>query len=427
MANLPGNRVGRAIVVQYGGRRRYAVAAALAQQGRLEAFYTDFCVGRGVGRVAPLIGWLPYLSTRVDVSRRLPPANVLVRTRTFLPWALSVRHAQRCRVGSEERVRRLWMAHENAGAKMLSRGFGLATHVVMQFGEAISFARGARESGLTVVTDVNVAPSTERIVHAERKSFPGWEHDGYIYGQEMANGRPWARPVDEMLSVSHAFICPSEFVRDDLIKNFGVAPERARLVPYAVSERWSRMVTSPTPGRILFAAGTVDLRKGIHVLARASTLLRDRGRHYSIIVAGSVPDSIVRRPETSALTFVGRLSSRQIEHEFGKADLLVCPSLAEGSAGVTYEALGCGLPVVATREAGSIVRDGVEGRIVAARDPLALAEAIDSVVLDRDRREAMSVAARGRAEQFNLNSFQERLVVSVFSDGTMHQATEENQ
>ena len=49
-----------------------------------------------------------------------------------------------------------------------------------------------------------------------------------------------------------------------------------------------------------------------------------------------------------------------------RADVFVFPSLFEGSAVVTYEAIACGLPSIVTPEAGSVVRDGVEGFLVPA-------------------------------------------------------------
>jgi len=50
----------------------------------------------------------------------------------------------------------------------------------------------------------------------------------------------------------------------------------------------------------------------------------------------------------------------------------VLPSLAEGSAGVIYEALASGFAVITTESAGSVVRDGIEGFIVPEGDPQAL-------------------------------------------------------
>ena len=61
------------------------------------------------------------------------------------------------------------------------------------------------------------------------------------------------------------------------------------------------------------------------------------------------------------------------------ADVFVFPSLFEGSAVVTYEALACGLPSVVTPNAGSVVRDGLEGFVVPPRDVEALAARMEQL------------------------------------------------
>ncbi len=61
------------------------------------------------------------------------------------------------------------------------------------------------------------------------------------------------------------------------------------------------------------------------------------------------------------------------------ADVFVFPSLFEGSAVVTYEALACGLPSVVTSAAGSVVRDRVEGFVVPPRDVRMLAEKMEQL------------------------------------------------
>jgi glycosyltransferase involved in cell wall biosynthesis len=99
--------------------------------------------------------------------------------------------------------------------------------------------------------------------------------------------------------------------------------------------------------------------------------------------------------------------------EFAAADVFVLPSLAEGSAETTYEALACGVPVVTTLEAGSVVRDGVDGWIVPSRDPDALANAIAEIVGDRQKRERMSRAARERARDYTWERYGERLLAAL--------------
>ena len=97
---------------------------------------------------------------------------------------------------------------------------------------------------------------------------------------------------------------------------------------------------------------------------------------------------------------------------------IACYSLLEvnswcGSAETTYEALACGVPVVTTPEAGSVVRDGIDGRIVPSRDPEALANAIAEIVEDRQKRERMSRAARDRAHDYTWERYGERLLAAL--------------
>jgi glycosyltransferase involved in cell wall biosynthesis len=85
---------------------------------------------------------------------------------------------------------------------------------------------------------------------------------------------------------------------------------------------------------------------------------------------------------------------------YRSADVFAFPSLAEGSALVTYEALASGLPVVTTANAGSVVRDGIEGFIIGAGDAGALAQRLDELHRDPCLREAMGRAARERAAAY---------------------------
>jgi glycosyltransferase involved in cell wall biosynthesis len=85
---------------------------------------------------------------------------------------------------------------------------------------------------------------------------------------------------------------------------------------------------------------------------------------------------------------------------YQNADFFVFPSLHEGSALVTYEALACGLPTITTRNAGSVVRDGREGYLVPIRSPEGLAAAMEALRQDQTSRRAMGIAARRRAQAF---------------------------
>jgi glycosyltransferase involved in cell wall biosynthesis len=84
------------------------------------------------------------------------------------------------------------------------------------------------------------------------------------------------------------------------------------------------------------------------------------------------------------------------------ADVVVVPSRYDGMALILLEAMACGAAIVATRAAGSSILEGA-GVLVPVEDPRALAEAIDGLLADADRRRSLGLAARKRvAEQYSL-------------------------
>jgi glycosyltransferase involved in cell wall biosynthesis len=289
-------------------------------------------------------------------------------------------------------------------------GYGSATHVYSMLGECAPFLVEAHERGLEVVSEVYIPLSTERILAEERRAFSDWEPDV----PDFASIRHAAAREDVLLTRSHHFICPSAAVLDDLIAHFGIARDRTSIVPYGVHPDWLSAEPRPARRRILFV-GEPNLRKGIHYLAMAAARLRTTGHAYEFRVAGNVARPVAQQPLCRDLLFLGRVPRDRIHEEFAAADVFVLPSLAEGSAAVTYEALAAGVPVVTTRAAGSVVRDGIDGRLVPERDPVVLADAIAGIVEDRERRARMSLASRQRARDYTWERYGERLVGALRS------------
>ena len=404
----------RFIVVQIGARHGYAIPAILDQAGLLERFYTELCGTVGAGRYLAMARFVSRGDSRAArlAARRLPD-GIAGKTRTFArPVA---RHAWRSRRldpgdaagGFRENLR----FSDELGEAMARAGYGAATHVYGMMGECGPFLARASRRGLRVISEVYIPLSTERILAEERRAFPDWEPEVPDYA---ALRREAGAVGDALLRWTDHFICPSPRVRDDLVANFGVGCVRTSVVPYGVEPRWFDVDPRPVPRRVLFA-GAACLRKGIHYLAMAAERLRAGGCGYEFRVAGEVTPRVAAQPPCRHLTFLGRVPRARMCAEFEAADVLVLPSLAEGSATVTHEALAAGVPVVTTRAAGSPVRDGIEGRIVPERDPAALADAIAEIVGDRDRRARMSAAARRRAGAFTWDRYGERLVAALRS------------
>ena len=101
---------------------------------------------------------------------------------------------------------------------------------------------------------------------------------------------------------------------------------------------------------------------------------------------------------------------RDIPHLMGKASVFVFPSLDEGSALVTYEAMAAGLPVVTTPNSGSLVRDSLDGYIVPIRDAQSLAERIEFYYKYPQRALEMGRNGRERIAAFSWERYGEELV-----------------
>lgn len=160
---------------------------------------------------------------------------------------------------------------------------------------------------------------------------------------------------------------------------------------------------------VLFV-GVVCARKGVPELAEAGAALRARGLAFRLVVIGGqgpTPDPEYARV-VAALTDTGQADAavgpeygEQVRARLRDSDVFVLPSYLEGQPMAILEAMASGLPVVATAIGAvpTMIRDGVEGRVVEPGDIPALTEALADVLESAQRRQAMGTAARKRAEE----------------------------
>jgi glycosyltransferase involved in cell wall biosynthesis len=93
-----------------------------------------------------------------------------------------------------------------------------------------------------------------------------------------------------------------------------------------------------------------------------------------------------------------------------QASVFAFPSLDEGSALVTYEAMAAGLPVIATPNAGSLVRDSIDGYLIPIRNSEALAERIEFFYHYPHQAVEMGRNGQERVGEFTWERYGEELV-----------------
>lgn len=156
------------------------------------------------------------------------------------------------------------------------------------------------------------------------------------------------------------------------------------------------------PLRIVFI-GQAVARKGLPVLLRAFEALREHVPATLTLVGATDAEVAHMLLDGSGVRALGKVSDARKLAELARADVLCAPSLHGESFGmILTEAFAAATPVLASDIPGyrDVVRDGVDGQLVPAGDPLALAEALRGLAFDTARRERMARCARERAERF---------------------------
>lgn len=390
----------RIAVAMMGARMHYAVPRILNDAGLLERFFTDSYVGN-----KPVLEYalaaLPS-GLRSNATQRLAgrqEARIPGRLVTSFDW-LGFRYAlarRRARDGSAradvyERFNSLF---NNA---VLRHGLGHA-NTVWGFNTACrEIFQTANKRGHAMLLEQTILPTIleEKLMRETEQDWPGWQPGLEFNDQQLA-----AREQEEW-ELADRIVVGSPFVAEGLA-DCGVAAEKIHVVPYGVDSRRFSPTPSHSSGgrplRVLFV-GEVGLRKGVPYLLEA--LARLDSKLVEARLAGGVVldrDRLSRYADRAQI--LGPVPRSEMPELFRWADVFVLPSVVEGSATVTYEALMSGLPVITTPNSGSIVQDGQSGRIVPVRDIDALAAAIaeyaeDPALLESHR--AGANAARAHAD-----------------------------
>lgn len=161
--------------------------------------------------------------------------------------------------------------------------------------------------------------------------------------------------------------------------------------------------TGPTR---LFFVGRVTVQKGVDVLLKALADAAVRALDWHLDLAGDGPQLEEYKAQaadlgiTERITFHGWLTREQVRPLFDTADVLVLPSRYEGMPIVVLEAMGCGLPVIATDIPGTreLIQEGETGHLVPVEDAAALAKALARLLSDPGARLAIGARARAEAE-----------------------------
>lgn len=227
-----------------------------------------------------------------------------------------------------------------------------------------------------------------------RKKITTWRWYGFLAMQ----GRV-ARRMKHVLTVSRSSA-------RDIVKDFGVSPERIEVIPLGVEPEVFQHYQDPrVPGRIVAMASADTPMKGVATLLEAFAKLRTERDVELVLITrpkagGRTEQLIDRLAIEDSVRFVSGLSDTELAEVVGSAEIACVPSLYEGFSLPTVEAMACGTPLVVSR-AGAIPEvvgeDGLCADLVTPGDVGELASALEELLDDPERRHRMGAAGRQRA------------------------------
>jgi glycosyltransferase involved in cell wall biosynthesis len=241
---------------------------------------------------------------------------------------------------------------------------------------------------------------------------------GLIAGRQFLT-EFWGRPTRwERLMLAAArrrsdvIVAISGAVRDDVIAQEGIAPERVRVIrggvaipPVMTPEERAAIRAGWGFGPAHLVVGSVANltgRKGHEMLVRLAASIRQTIPELRLVIVGEGTN----RPALEALIAelgladVVRLHGRELDARrlYRAFDIFAHGSETEGGPNVTLEAAAAALPIVATRAGGTqeAVSDGETGLLVDVGDAAAFGAALLRLARDPELRARFGVAGQRR-------------------------------
>jgi alpha-maltose-1-phosphate synthase len=222
----------------------------------------------------------------------------------------------------------------------------------------------------------------------------------------------------EAATSAAAVVAVSDGMKVDILSAYPEIPtERVRVIRNGIDTDEYR----PDPQTGVLARHGVDLgrpyvifvgritrQKGVPVLLRAASRLVPEAQLVLLAGAADTPEQLaevtelvdgLRASRSGVIWIPEMLPKPEVIQLLTHATVFACPSIYEPLGIVNLEAMACGTAVVGSRTGGipEVVADGETGLLVPVGEPEPLADALNVLLRDPDRAEAMGQAGRKRA------------------------------
>jgi glycosyltransferase involved in cell wall biosynthesis len=224
----------------------------------------------------------------------------------------------------------------------------------------------------------------------------GWS---WLVGGRLAPLYRWTERV--VLPLATAMVAVSEEEQADGRAVLGPRADRIMVNPNGVDTRRfspEGPVADRSDDPLIVYVGRLCHQRAPDVAVAALALMRTPSVRLRLV--GDGEDRAAVEELVTALHLDGRVEFSGFRPDpapdLRAADVVLIPSRYDGMALILLEAMACGAAIVATRVPGTSAL-GEAGQLVPVEDPQRLAEAVDALLADPQRRRQLGAAARARA------------------------------
>lgn len=207
------------------------------------------------------------------------------------------------------------------------------------------------------------------------------------------------------------FIVPSLFVKN-VLQELGIIDKKIIYIPFGVDINKFFPVFSKKQKFICLFVGLLSKRKGVHHLLQAWKELELK--NAELVLCGRKTKEFQKifkeYRNIKNIKLKGYLYGDALVQEYQQASVFILPSLIEGSAKATYEAMACGLPLITTPNAGSVARDNCDGFIIPTGNVEILKEKIKYFYDNPSKVKQMGENARQEITKYTWEIYGKKIV-----------------
>ena len=224
----------------------------------------------------------------------------------------------------------------------------------------------------------------------------------------------------EEVELADLILCGSEFVKDTITFFYPEFAPKCRILPYAAdTDKFDfpdRQFSDSKDLKFVFI-GTVGWRKGADLLLEVWREFVANHPECELHFFGPVDKEICLTSLPDRVSVHGSVESRKLIEYLKVMDVFVLPTTFEGSSLAVYQAMAMQLPIITTRNSGSVLSHGESCELVEVSDKNSLLAGLTKIFNNMEYREYIAKNAYALSRMYTWSEYKKRIFKILEQEG----------